>query len=294
MTSTAPPAPSTPQMDILAEVDEDINLSETFSPSTHNSYKKKNVSLERNKPTAPVLDEQLNMSFGSGGDQPLPSETVDEIIEDLTKSPIGSGSNMDDYDPSDEASRLETFIAKVGGREIALFRNDGNACFATTTLFLLNQLQPFRKAVRDSQNRCLSKDAENRSKPEEKILKICSLLEEARSQPSIEGHCHKIIEEIGMKPGEQADAAEFLGKLLERSVGEKFNTCRIYKETCVDCGKKTNLAPETPPCLRIPVKEGETESLQAELGKLLDGISNVECTLCNKWTIHQVNFFYGS
>ena len=200
----------------------------------------------------------------------------------------------DDYNPSDVASRLDTYIEEVDGREIALFRNDGNACFATTTLFLLNQLQPFCEAVRESQNRCLSKDAENRSKPEEKILKICSLLEEARSQPSIEGHCHKIIEEIGMKPGEQADAAEFLGKLLERSVGEKFNTCRIYNEICSECEKKTYLAPENAPCLRIPVKEGETESLQAELGKLLDGTTNQECTLCNKMTIHQVNFFYGS
>ena len=93
---------------------------------------------------------------------------------------------------------------KEKARAPPLFKNLGNMCFATTSLHLLLQADSFQDHLE-----------ENKKVPG-KVGYMCRLVLQAKEDPA-GTHLEKIIEECGLRLGEQCDADEFLQLLLEKT-----------------------------------------------------------------------------
>ena len=93
---------------------------------------------------------------------------------------------------------------KEKARAPPLFHNLGNMCFATTSLHLLLQADSFQDHLE-----------ENKKVPG-KVGYMCRLVLQAKEDPA-GTHLEKIIEECGLRLGEQCDADEFLQLLLEKT-----------------------------------------------------------------------------
>ena len=179
-----------------------------------------------------------------------------------------------------EESFVETeYVKVVEGSRIPLPENKGNMCYATSTMHCLFQLKPFQHLIEEKRN--TDEPPPGLSQEElvelQKQSQICQLVHEISHDPK--NHLTDIIEKMGeMKVGEQADAEEFLQLLLENTGMEKqFATTRTTVLTCTECQKESShLLTES--ILEVPLKHNEAKDLQAELGRLKDGITNYICT----------------
>ena len=121
--------------------------------------------------------------------------------------------------------------------------------------------------------------------PRNHVSRACAQV--PRAMPT---HLTDIIVKCGMTVGVQSDAEEFLQLLLQKTSEGNYSTIRRVSMTCTVCHTNT-VQIEEKLVLLVPMRDGETNDLQAELGRLIDGITHHECPSrkCRRReTIHQV------
>ena len=168
---------------------------------------------------------------------------------------------------------------------IVLPENKGNSCFATTSMHCLLLSKPFRRLLE-----------ENRQK-QDLAGEICRLVLGVVKEPQGQ-YLNDILKKLFFQENEQADCEEFLQELLETTTGIEFQTEREEQMKCTECqklvGNHSHI--EKRIILNIPLKQGETENLQAEVERLKKGITYHECSSrkCKKQkTIHEVICYNG-
>ena len=168
---------------------------------------------------------------------------------------------------------------------IVLPENKGNSCFATTSMHCLLLSKPFRRLLEENRQR------------QDLAGEICRLVLGVVTEPQGQ-YLNDILKKLFFQENEQADCEEFLQELLETTTGIEFQTEREEQMRCTECqklvGNHSHI--EERIILNIPLKQGETENLQAEVERLKKGITYHECSSrkCKKQkTIHEVICYNG-
>ena len=229
-----------------------------------------------------------------------PDKEVEEDLQDSTKSsapppedspayhessPIGGSPTPMDIEEFSENEH----VREVEGKRIPLPENQGNMCFATTTVHCLLQLKPFCDVIMANATNYEKWTGEEGERGRE----LCNLVLEAQKSP--QKFLTNIIEQCGMELGRQEDAEEFLQLLLQNTTGEEFETAREVKMTCTECQTVTTQT-QIDSILSVELRVNESDNLQSELGRMKNGITNHRCTSrkCSRrnkkgqTTIHQV------
>ena len=166
------------------------------------------------------------------------------------------------------------YVKIVEGCRIPLPENKGNMCFATTSMHCLLQLKPFCDVIESN----ASKEGELETKDEETKRRISKKLLEAQKDPQNNALSDIVKKELKMmKDGEQEDAEEFLQLLLQNCTADSFEVVRRVDMICTKCETAKNTEIPKGPVLCVPMSVDETNNLQAELGKMLDGTTWHEC-----------------